>query len=156
MWFGRKAKNRRLGREQVLDVKLRSSQVRAARRRMTAVSLGTIFAAVFGSPMFPPTSARFADAGNGFTLVMFREFATTLQSRFKKASTSPAPIPCEAPVTIAVFCVFATPKLLSVTGLAASCQQIVRASRHRPGARVLTSWSSQRLPSGSLNEADEP
>jgi cell division septal protein FtsQ len=48
MWFKRKPKNRRLGREQVLDVKLRSSQVRAARTRMTAVSLGAIFATVFG------------------------------------------------------------------------------------------------------------
>lgn len=48
MWFKRKARNRRLGREQVLDVKLRSSQVYAARRRMTAISLGMLFAAVFG------------------------------------------------------------------------------------------------------------
>ena len=48
MWFRRKARNRRLGRDQVLDVKLRSSQVRAARRRMAAVSLGALFAAVFG------------------------------------------------------------------------------------------------------------
>ncbi|MCC5649388.1 hypothetical protein LC609_05945 [Nostoc sp. XA013] len=28
-------------------------------------------------------------------------------------------------------------------------------SRHRPGAPVFTSWSSQPLPSGSLNEANE-
>jgi hypothetical protein len=28
--------------------------------------------------------------------------------------------------------------------------------RHRPWARCLTSWSSQPLPSGSLNEANEP
>ena len=48
MWFKRKPKNRRLGREQVLDVKLRSSKVRAARTRMTAVSLGIVFATVFG------------------------------------------------------------------------------------------------------------
>jgi POTRA domain, FtsQ-type len=48
MWLKRKPKNRRLGREQVLDVKLRSSQVRAARTRLTAVSLGAVFAAVFG------------------------------------------------------------------------------------------------------------
>jgi hypothetical protein len=48
MWFKRTPKNRRLGREQVLDVKLRSSQVRAARTRMTAVSLGAVFATVFG------------------------------------------------------------------------------------------------------------
>jgi cell division septal protein FtsQ len=48
MWFKRKPKNRRLGREQVLDVKLRSSQVRAARTRLGAIALGTLFATVFG------------------------------------------------------------------------------------------------------------
>jgi cell division septal protein FtsQ len=37
-----------LGREYVLDVKLRSSQVRAARTRMTAVALAILFATVFG------------------------------------------------------------------------------------------------------------
>jgi cell division protein FtsQ len=48
MWFKRKPKNRRLGREQVLDVKLRSSQVRATRVRMGAIALGAVFATVFG------------------------------------------------------------------------------------------------------------
>jgi hypothetical protein len=48
MWFKRKPKNRRLGREQVLDVKLRSSQVRAARTRVGAIALGAVFATVFG------------------------------------------------------------------------------------------------------------
>jgi cell division septal protein FtsQ len=48
MWFKRKPKNRRLGREYVLDVKLRSSQVRAARLRMAAVALGVVFAIVLG------------------------------------------------------------------------------------------------------------
>jgi cell division protein FtsQ len=48
MWFKRKPKNRRLGREQVLDVKLRSSQVRAARTRMGAIALGALFATIFG------------------------------------------------------------------------------------------------------------
>jgi cell division septal protein FtsQ len=48
MWFSRKPKNRRLGRQQVLEVKLRSSQVRAVRTRRTAVGLGALFAAVFG------------------------------------------------------------------------------------------------------------
>jgi hypothetical protein len=46
MWNKRASKNRRLGREFVLDVKLRSSQVRAKRFRMAAVALGSIFAAV--------------------------------------------------------------------------------------------------------------
>ncbi len=48
MWFRRKPKNRRLGREAVLDVKLRSSQVRAARTRMAVIALGVVFATVFG------------------------------------------------------------------------------------------------------------
>ena len=46
MWFKRAPKNRHLGREFVLDVKLRSSQVRARRARMVAVALGGLFAAV--------------------------------------------------------------------------------------------------------------
>jgi cell division septal protein FtsQ len=48
MWFKRKPKNRRLGREFVLDVKLRSSQVRAARTRMASLALGAVFGTVFG------------------------------------------------------------------------------------------------------------
>jgi len=48
MWFKRRPKNRRLGREQVLDVKLRSSQVRAARSRRFVLALGGLFAAGFG------------------------------------------------------------------------------------------------------------
>jgi len=48
MWFKRKPKNRRLGREQVLDVKLRSSQVRAARRRILGMTLGLVFGLAFG------------------------------------------------------------------------------------------------------------
>jgi cell division septal protein FtsQ len=47
-WFKRKPKNRRLGREYVLDVKLRSSQVRVARTRMVAIALGSVFATIFG------------------------------------------------------------------------------------------------------------
>ena len=31
-----------------------------------------------------------------------------------------------------------------------------RRSAHRPGARVLTSWINQPLPSGSLNDANVP
>jgi len=52
MWFKRKPKNRRLGREFVLDVKLRSSQLRAARARMAALALGVVFATVFGLYLF--------------------------------------------------------------------------------------------------------
>ena len=52
MWFRRKPHNRRMGREHVLDVKLRSSQLRAARTRMTAAGLGSIFAAAFAIYLF--------------------------------------------------------------------------------------------------------
>lgn len=46
MWFKRARKNRRLGRDRVLDVKLRSSQVRATRIRIAAVALGSLFAGI--------------------------------------------------------------------------------------------------------------
>src|SRR4030095_8179624 len=50
MWFTKaKPRNRRLGREHVLEVKLRSSKLRAARLRMAAWGLGTVFALVFGA-----------------------------------------------------------------------------------------------------------
>jgi hypothetical protein len=45
-WFTSKAKNRRLGREHVLEVKLRSSKIRVARSRMAAVGLGAFFGIV--------------------------------------------------------------------------------------------------------------
>jgi cell division septal protein FtsQ len=48
MWLRRKQKNRRLGREHVLDVKLRSSQVRAARSRLAVLSLLAVFVAGAG------------------------------------------------------------------------------------------------------------
>src|SRR5262249_4224715 len=75
----------------------------------TAVS--TILAAVSGSPISPSTSATFEAAANGLALVMVREFATTLYPRLRNASTSPAPIPREAPVIIAVLLVCAISKL---------------------------------------------
>lgn len=48
MWFKSKPKNRKLGREYVLDVRLRSSHVRATRARMAAVALAVVFASVLG------------------------------------------------------------------------------------------------------------
>jgi cell division septal protein FtsQ len=48
MWFKRKPKNRRLGREHVLDVRLRSSQVRATRTRMATLAVLMVVATVFG------------------------------------------------------------------------------------------------------------
>lgn len=48
MWFGRKQKNRRFNRGHVLDVKLRSAQVRASRMRLGALACGVVFGTVFG------------------------------------------------------------------------------------------------------------
>lgn len=48
MWFKKKTRNRRLGRFHVLDVKLRSSKVRAARARMIGVAFGVCFGTVLG------------------------------------------------------------------------------------------------------------
>jgi hypothetical protein len=48
MWFKRKQRNRRLGRGHVLDVKLRSEQVRATRTRLALMAISvptfTLFA----------------------------------------------------------------------------------------------------------------
>jgi cell division protein FtsQ len=48
MWFKREIKNRRLHRGHVLDVKLRSDQVRATRTRLAAVGFCVLFGTVFG------------------------------------------------------------------------------------------------------------
>jgi hypothetical protein len=47
-WRKRKPANRRMGRVHVLDVKLRSSQVRAARARRVLLALGVCFGTVLG------------------------------------------------------------------------------------------------------------
>src|SRR5580692_6165630 len=39
--------------------------------------------------------------------LMLREFATTLYPRSRNDRTTPAPMPCEAPVTMTVFCLLA-------------------------------------------------
>ena len=48
MWFNRRQKNRRLHRVHVLNVKLRSDQVRATRTRLAALTTGILFGTVFG------------------------------------------------------------------------------------------------------------
>jgi hypothetical protein len=48
MWFRRGQKNRRLHRGHLLDVKLRSDQVRATRTRLAAVGFCVLFGTVFG------------------------------------------------------------------------------------------------------------
>jgi len=75
---------------------------RGDRQRDSAVS--TILAAVAGSPMWPSTRATWSEAATSVDWVTFREVATTLKPRPTKAFTTPAPMPCEAPVTMAVFC----------------------------------------------------
>jgi cell division septal protein FtsQ len=53
MWFFRREpKNRRLSHRHVLDVKLRSRQVRATRLRLGAVALAVTFGTVFGLYLF--------------------------------------------------------------------------------------------------------
>ena len=52
MWFRREKKNRRLSRGHVLDVKLRSGQVRATRTRLAAIAFGVLFGTVFGLYLF--------------------------------------------------------------------------------------------------------
>src|SRR4029450_6483105 len=70
-------------------------------KRDSAVS--TILAAVGGSPMWAPTRATWLEAAISVDWVTFRELATTLKPRSTNAFTIPAPIPCEAPLTMAVF-----------------------------------------------------
>ena len=48
MWFRRKPKNRRLSRRHVLDVKLRSDQVRASRVRLAVMAISVPAFTVFG------------------------------------------------------------------------------------------------------------
>jgi len=48
MWFKRKIQNRRLGQTRVLDVKLRSSQVRAVRTRTAVIALGVAAGTMLG------------------------------------------------------------------------------------------------------------
>src|ERR1700675_4280782 len=70
-------------------------------KRDSAVS--TILVAVAGSPMWPSTKAMWSEAATSVDWDIFRELATTLKPRLANAFTMPAPIPCEAPVTMAVF-----------------------------------------------------
>src|SRR5438105_6734165 len=66
-------------------------------------AVATTLAAVAGSPMWPSTRAIWLEAATSVDWVTFRELATTLKPRSTNPFTIPAPIPCEAPVTMAVF-----------------------------------------------------
>jgi hypothetical protein len=48
------------------------------------------------------------------------------------------------------------PNRIACRGRTSTCRPRVTDSCQRPGARTFTSWSSQPLPSGSLNEANDP
>src|SRR6267143_131426 len=63
----------------------------------------TILAAVAGSPMWPSTRATWSEAATSVDWVIFRELAMTLKPRSTNSFTIPAEIPCDAPVTMAVF-----------------------------------------------------
>jgi len=52
MWFKRKQQNRRLSRRHVLDVKLRSEQVRATRIRLALMAAGVPLFTIFGLYLF--------------------------------------------------------------------------------------------------------
>lgn len=52
MWFKREQKNRRHSRGHVLDVKLRSDQVRGTRARVAAAAFALVFGTVFGLYLF--------------------------------------------------------------------------------------------------------
>ena len=51
----------------------------------------------------PSARATWSEAATSVDWVLFRELATTLKPRSTNPFTIPAPIPCEAPVTMAVF-----------------------------------------------------
>src|SRR5215470_16660802 len=96
-------------------------------KRDSAVS--TILAAVAGSPMWPSTRATRLEAATSADWVTFRELATTLKPRSTNPFTIPAPIPCEAPVTMAVFGSLFT--ILSLENVGAGVQPQER--HHRGG-----------------------
>src|SRR5262249_5150818 len=66
------------------------------------VAAPTILAAVTGSPMSPSPRATRPEAPTSVDWVPFRELATTLKPRSTNPFTIPAPMPREAPVTMAV------------------------------------------------------
>src|SRR6202020_2163589 len=73
----------------------------------------THFAAVSRSRISPSITTRF-DSGDNDPLAL-SDVATTLYPHFRKPSTSPAPIPCCAPVTIAVFFASICPPQVNLT-----------------------------------------
>src|SRR2546430_7995952 len=52
--------------------------------------------------MSPSINARWSEAESSLDFVAFRAVPTTLYPRARNARTIPAPMPCDAPVTITV------------------------------------------------------
>src|SRR5215813_5893053 len=100
-------------------------------KRDSAVS--TILAAVAGSPMWPSTRATCLEAATSVDWVIFLEVATTLKPRSTNSFTIPAPIPCDAPVTMAVF-----PVLLMIVYLETDFSQVEKI----PSRYLVRGWSS--------------
>src|ERR1700704_1247723 len=115
-------------------------------KRASAVS--TILAAVAGSPTWPSTRATRSEAATSVDWVTLRELATTLKPRSTSAFTIPAPIPCEAPVTMAVFrwLFMADYGLNGVTGLSSNLQR--RLDEGRRSWRLRTQWHRQVASAG--------
>src|SRR3954466_15049092 len=60
------------------------------------------FSAVSNWPMSPSINARWSEVESSLDFVAFRAVPTTLYPRARNARTIPAPMPCDAPVTITV------------------------------------------------------
>src|SRR6266566_579773 len=60
------------------------------------------FCAVSNWPMSPSINARWSEVESSLDFVAFRAVPTTLYPRARNARTIPAPMPCDAPVTITV------------------------------------------------------
>src|SRR5205085_8884230 len=95
------------------------------------IAVSTTLAAVAGSPMSPSTRATWLEAATSVDWVIFRELATTSKPRSTNPFTMPAPIPCEAPVTMAVFRVLLMvvylENIIEILG-----ERAQRATLHRP------------------------
>src|SRR6266513_549353 len=103
--------------------------------------------------MSPSINARWSEVESSLDFVAFRAVPTTLYPRSRNARTIPAPMPCDAPVTITVLgelfivTLIKNPHRVSLLDIPYQA---------RPAARVVTSWPSHVLPSGSLKDKNDP